>query len=130
MIKDGTQRAVAKPVVVLSIGPADVDQDSVAGRLRSFTNADDVYSPEFGKTLILQNADERLNERFLKQLRCSELFDDIILLSSDSCCTEELPAGPYFLRDNKIYQVWRLYCDELDSFMVTLIPNRVSHHAG
>lgn len=33
-----------------------------------------------------------------------------------------LPSGPYFLCGSYLHQVWRIYSDYLDAFVITVIP--------
>jgi hypothetical protein len=38
---------------------------------------------------------------------------------------EQLPSGPYFLYGPNLYQAWRLYEDDLDSFTMGVIPEDI-----
>ena len=41
----------------------------------------------------------------------------------------DLPSGPYFVRDRVIHEAWRLYCDNLDAFEITVVPHKDTNEA-
>ena len=38
-----------------------------------------------------------------------------------------LPPGPYFLQSQNIHQAWRLYPDELDAFVMSVVPDSATY---
>ena len=92
--------------------------------ISSFAKLDDVYSEEFGRSLILQTIGSSDNSRITQDLRLYERFTALHTLEANSS-DDLLPSGPYFLHDGRIHQAWRLYADELNAFVITVIPNDV-----
>lgn len=46
------------------------------------------------------------------------------IITTPAICYEgDLPPGPYFVRDGLIHEAWRLYCDNLDVFEITVVPH-------
>ena len=73
---------------------------------------------------MLQTVASSNNSHTIQDLRLFERFTAIYTSDVDSS-DDLLPSGPYFLRDGRIHQVWRLYADELNAFVMTVILNDV-----
>lgn len=105
------------PVVLLHHG--DTSTNSILSQLRAFERADDVYSSGFSKQLVLAASETTIeaSKAFLANLKD---FDQVF-----PSLSEELPAGPYFLCGQNLHQAWRLYEDDLDSFIFAVLPDDV-----
>lgn len=93
--------------------------------LRDFSNQDDVYCPSFGRSVILQMIPGQPYGEILQKLRASKQFQDVFV-SWTASQTAAIPSGPYFLLGNGLHQAWRLYTDDLDAFIVSVVPDRVA----
>jgi hypothetical protein len=85
---------------------------------------DDVYAPPFADTLVLQLDSSLDAQRELGQFRDSGCFEAVYHIAPNSP-PNVLPTGPYFLTQGNIHQAYRLYEDELDSFIFGVIPEDV-----
>ncbi|KAL8830608.1 MAG: hypothetical protein Q9191_001333 [Dirinaria sp. TL-2023a] len=112
-----------EPTVVISADNVTQAEDIIS-RIWNFAKHDDVYSEEFGKSLVLQTVAGSGNLRIIQDLQLSKKFTAIHTLEVDSS-EDLLPSGPYFLQNGCIHQAWRLYVDELNAFVLTVIPNDV-----
>ena len=112
-----------KPVVVVST-PNVFRAEHILTTISSFAKLDDVYSEEFGRSLVLQFVGGLDNSRIIQDLRLYERFMAIYILEANSS-DEFIPSGPYFLQNDRIHQAWRIYADELNAFVMTVIPNDV-----
>ena len=112
-----------KPVVVVST-PNVFRVEHILTAISSFAKLDDVYSEEFGRSLVLQAVGILQNSRLIQNLRLRERFMAIYMLQPESS-DDFIPAGPYFLQQGRLHQAWRVYADELNAFVMTVIPNDV-----
>jgi hypothetical protein len=64
-------------------------------------------------------------ERFYKSCEGSKHFENVFVSWAESQ-TAAIPSGPYLLLGNDLHQAWRLYTDDLDAFIVSVVPDRVS----
>lgn len=97
-------------------------------KIRSFTDADDVFSSDFlTRTLIIQSSSKHTSIANLPTAMVLAIGDDkwqIHDIYSLNVGTNDklLPEGPYFLIEREIHQAWKLYSDTLDAFQTTCIP--------
>ena len=112
-----------KPIVVISTTNA-IQVGDIISTISNFAKLDDVYAEEFGKSLVLQSVADSDNSRIIQVLRLSNRFTAIYTSEAESS-DHLLPSGPYFLQDDQIHQAWRLYADDLNAFVLTVIPNDV-----
>lgn len=101
-----------------------IQTEDIISTISNFAKLDDVYSEEFGKSLVLQTLASSDNSRTVQDLRLSKRFAVVHTLEAESS-DYLLPSGPYFLQDRQIHQAWRLYADDLNAFALTVIPNDV-----
>lgn len=99
--------------------------ENVLDLIAHFSVVDDVYSDHFKHTLVLQMIPSHNNSALLDSFNRSEHFSCVHVAFSKST-DSILPAGPYFLQGRHVHQAWRLYPDELDAFMITVYPPKVS----
>ncbi|KIW29218.1 uncharacterized protein PV07_05045 [Cladophialophora immunda] len=112
------------PVVVLTIGDATASVDKAVALINRFAGIDDVYSQSFARTVVLQSIQGRNGDVHLAQFKASGCFSAVYHIASTSP-TKALPPGPYFLSQGNVCQAYRLYEDELDSFISGVIPDDV-----
>ncbi|KAI1740718.1 putative amidase [Xylaria scruposa] len=114
------------PVVVLTISAAISSVDKAFDLIDRFASIDDVYSQSFAHTLILQkqNTIGSDYDGLLYQFQASGRFS-AVYFSDPGSSSAILPSGPYFLSEDNIHQAYRLYKDELDSFIFGVIPEDV-----
>ena len=93
---------------------------SVLNRIRGLHDIDDVFQEGFTQNLLLQIPEQRL---FAQLDQLEKPFKHVF--SVENGTDSLIPSGPYFLYNSKIYQAWRLYEDDLDAFVVPIIPNHV-----
>lgn len=106
------------PVVVLTTSDAISSTDEAWALINRFASVDDVYSRSFAHTVVLQS-----NE-LVAQIKGSGRFSAVYHIAPGSPANA-LPPGPYFLSQGSIHQAYRLYDDELDSFIFGVIPEDV-----
>lgn len=115
--------AKPEPIIVISTVNA-IQPEYILSTLSKFAELDDVYTEEFGNSLAIQTVANSgdlfitLNVQLIKRftsVRISEVESEDHLL----------PSGPYFQQDSRIHQAWRLYPDDLNAFVLTVIPNNV-----
>lgn len=117
--------STVKASVIVSASSGNLSTDSILTTINTFTHADDVYSEYFKRSLIIQTTGSLKDASLLHELRSSPHFDTIHM-STVSSLEKLLPSGPYFLQGQNIHQAWRLYPDELDAFIITVVPREVS----
>ena len=113
-----------RPVVLINEKLQANTVPDVTKQIERFGQIDDVYSGEFGSTLVLQADPTDALTNLMTQLNSSGLFSSVYR-ADHKLSTSVLPSGPYFLRGQAIHQAWRLYPDELDSFIFSVIPTDV-----
>jgi hypothetical protein len=110
---------------VLTIGDAIDSVDKASALVDRFATVDDVYSESFAHSVILQSSIGNDSiEQLLAEFKASDHFNTVYH-TSPSSATSALPPGPYFLVHGSIHQAYRLYEDELDSFIFGVIPEDV-----
>lgn len=88
-----------------------------------FAVQDDVWSSTFAGTLVLLvtgsaqlPSQDKIDE--LRKLGVNHVYT--MLSTADE---PRLPHGPYFLQHGKLQQVYRLYPDTADAFIVSTVPD-------
>jgi hypothetical protein len=109
---------------VLTIGDATALVDKAIALINRFASIDDVYSQSFARTVVLQSILGRNGDGHLAQFKASGRFSAVYHIASISP-TKALPPGPYFLSQGNVCRAYRLYEDELDSFIFSVIPDDV-----
>lgn len=112
------------PAVVLTPGGAVSSVDKALRLIDQFASVDDVYSQSFSGTVVLQIIIGSDLGGFLAQFEASGRFS-AVYHTAPSTSSNALPPGPYFLSQDSIHQAYRLYEDELDSFIFGVIPEDV-----
>lgn len=112
------------PVVVINTIAALTSATEILDTINRFAVVDDVFSKSFAATLVLQSDFASNHVDLLTQVNSSGAFSTVYW-SHPKSDREVLPSGPYFLRGGDIHQAWRLYEDELDSFIFSVIPDNV-----
>ena len=113
--------------VVVSSSSNDFSVDDILSKINEFAENDDVYCEEFGKSLVFQTTSEnrRRSISILQKLRSLSRFRKVLVLGATSPA-DLLPSGPYFIQGKNIHQAWRLYPDELDAFVTTVVPTQIT----
>ncbi|KAL8793565.1 MAG: hypothetical protein Q9195_003827 [Heterodermia aff. obscurata] len=115
----------AKPEPIIVISTANVIQAGyILSTLSNFAKLDDVYTEEFGKTLVIQTVANSVDLSIMLDVQLFKRFTSVRISEVES---EDhlLPSGPYFQQDGRIHQAWRLYADDLNAFVLIVIPNDV-----
>ena len=112
------------PAVVFNINSQALTVDLLQSIFSRFEAEDDVFSQRFtkGSVLIAQTQDgvkEPAPTIPTDLLRFLNSQSSRVVFSSD---VNQLPEGPYFIRNGNIHQAWRLYADESRAFVTSLIP--------
>jgi hypothetical protein len=109
--------------VVLNVRSPEITTEDLNIILDSFAKNDDVFQPDFAEEgiLILQCLRKTSNSGAGEeaQFYVRQASETIQLETS----SQEIPEGPYFLRDSSLYQAWRLYEDHLSAFVTTVVPS-------
>lgn len=108
--------------MVLHVGEDFDSVDDAVDLINQLPAVDDVYSPVFAKTVVLQSDKDYDIDELLTQFSNRDFAVYRIAPSSNS---STLPAGPYFLSQGQIHQAYRLYEDVLDSFIFGVLPEDV-----
>lgn len=83
----------------------------------------DVFTKNFAQALILQLPIQNIVYKGTRsQLRFGEVFE-----AKPDSPNELLPPGPYFLCGQNIHQAWRLHEDDLDAFVISVVPEQVKN---
>lgn len=109
---------------MLTTGDATASVDRAVALINRFASVDDVYSQSFAHTVILQSILGSNHDGLLAQFKASGRFSTVYH-TAPSSPAKALPPGPYFLSQGNIHQAYRLYEDELDSFIFSVIPEDV-----
>ncbi|KAI1300060.1 amidase signature domain-containing protein [Xylaria venustula] len=96
------------PVVLLTIGNGISSVQKASTLIRSFASADDVYSPSFANTIILQPNVGNDADQLFHDFQSSGCFAACYLILQKPG-VNALPPGPYFLYRGSIHQAYRLY---------------------
>jgi hypothetical protein len=112
------------PIVVITASDVTSSVDKTCALINRFATIDDVYSKSFAHVIVLQSTIGSTSDKLFAQFKASGRFSAVYhtALSSPS---NALPPGPYFLVQGSIHQAYRLYEDELDSFIFGVIPQDV-----
>jgi hypothetical protein len=114
------------PAVLINDLPTENVIQAIEERLSSFARLDDVFQSAFGNNLVIvATASGSPWLDLATQLNSSGRFSGIYRTQVHP--TDVLPSGPYFLQGNSIHQAWRLYPDELDAFIFSVIPEDLRH---
>lgn len=122
----------AKPTLVLSVDAETCSVESIVEKIRSFDARDDVFCTDFlTDTLVLQSPP--LPDSYLQALKTklqglrvlgpdSWKLESLLLLSP-SPDSEPLPSGPYFFRQDQVFEAWKLYDDKLAAFQTCVVAD-------
>jgi hypothetical protein len=112
-------------VLVLNLPSRKFDVQTLKDIFVNFEARDDVFSSRFTNGAILY-AQTTGNEpegqvptavdEFLRAQSSELVFSD------PSDAAPRIPEGPYFLKGKNLHQAWRLYEDELCSFVSAVVP--------
>ncbi|KAL9607349.1 MAG: hypothetical protein Q9167_007729 [Letrouitia subvulpina] len=106
------------PVVVLAIGTQEIlDVDWLKAFFDS--SKDDVLSQEFVKGVLLQSSGTDIKISLEVEALLRSLGNSWI---DKLPATVIVPAGPYFYKNNALWQILRLYDNDLGAFFVSIRP--------
>lgn len=114
------------PAVLVTPSEAISTLENVSALIDRFASVDDVSSEPFAHTVVLQCHTGKDITELLAQLEVSDRVS-AVYHTSPGLPSKVLPPGPYFLCRGSINQAYRLYEDELDSFIFGVIPKDVSN---
>ncbi|KAI9670069.1 MAG: hypothetical protein M1817_004549, partial [Caeruleum heppii] len=118
----GQQPPIAvTPSIVVTLPTNDTSAKDLLSIVDTFSKIDDVYSHAFNKSLILQKDVKHSADGLVKTLLSQGLVEAVHFAAA-SKSQDFLPSGPYFLYGQQIHQAWRLYPDELDAFVIPVVP--------
>jgi len=124
----GADGGAIKPIVLITERDIHKTNGSLAKLLEEFKREDDVFTDEFEENLehliIRQPTDDSSDQP--KEPSTYSVGETYQHLAVSELKSSDLPHGPYFLCGNAIHQAWRLYADNLDSFISTVIPKSVA----
>lgn len=93
-------------------------------KLEEFQNSDDVFTPEFAEKAALILLYETGNPPQPSQELSDYLKDrSNNLIFQKKTEDAEWHEGPYFLTNQELHQSWRVYPDNLNAFISTVIPD-------
>lgn len=98
---------------MVSSRSSNITADELLKVVNEFPKRDDVYSTDFLACLVIQTPPGVKLQSTSLQVHHAEAESEEALL----------PSGPYFIYENGIYEVWRLYPDDLDTFEITIVPD-------
>lgn len=87
---------------------------SVEDKFKKFSASDDVFNPNFSGLLIIQTNAKA--EKFSVPVGIKAHIQETIW-------NDRIPEGPYFVKGSSVHQAWRLYPDQLNSFMAATVPD-------
>lgn len=95
--------------------------------IATFTSEDAVWSAGFLMTVVFDCSSDnvQLAEDILKLLR--KLGMGNVRFRRECAAAQHLPWGPYWLEDQKLCRVSRLYPDEIDAFVMSTAPYGRNH---
>ncbi|KAI9656533.1 MAG: hypothetical protein M1821_004740 [Bathelium mastoideum] len=111
------------PAVVLSVKYSEYGLSHVAEALEHFALKDDVYSDDFNATVVLQSVRGLDTSAIAERLKKGNTIRSVY--ARDVASNDFLPSGPYFIQGKTIHQAWKLYEDDLDAFVIPIIPDDV-----
>ena len=120
---ENTCRSI-KPAVVVALGCPQLSLEALRDAFADFAARDDVFQAGFvdSGTIIVQlpqgveSADCAIPDEvgeFLRSRSSRLVF---------SSAAPSVPEGPYFIRGSSLHQAWRLYEDDMLSFVSAVIP--------
>lgn len=109
---------------------------AICEKISNFQHSDDVYSRVFlTSTVVLQAAKStRLNLTEAKSIlrECGKEIgvnlDAVKILTLRFPGRKEIPEGPYFIQGEGIFEAWKVYSDDCDTFQTTVMPDRSGSH--
>ncbi|KAL9637569.1 MAG: hypothetical protein Q9204_001829 [Flavoplaca sp. TL-2023a] len=119
--------SIFRPVTVISTATGNLSEKDITDEITAFPAKDDVYSEDFASTVVIQlpTGTALENPINLSSIEQHSLTKSNVHYSTVIPTEILLPSGPYFVHDTGIYEVWRLYSDELDAFEIAVIPEAV-----
>lgn len=99
----------------------DAAVSSVAETLDRYARVDDVWSPSFMPTIIIQSpyGSESLTTELETSLRDRGARN--IYVHYFRTQESRIPPGPYFLQFGSVHETYRLYPDVADAFVVATV---------
>jgi hypothetical protein len=113
------------PVVIVTDVPDKDTTQEIDRRLGAFAKFDDVFQKPFEDTLVIMSSLEADAKNAISHLQSNDSGRFSAIYQALGSASRPLPSGPYFLHGNNIHQAWRLYADELDAFVFSVIPDDV-----
>lgn len=114
------------PITLISSHDGHISSDDVSKIISTFAQRDDVWSPIFLATVVVQTPHgvESIPSADLTT-RGTFGYDIVstLIYTTASPSKAVLPSGPYTVHENGIYQTWILYPDDLDAFEITFKPH-------
>lgn len=89
--------------------------DYFEASFKRFSQLDDVFDLAFQKGLVIVQAQDTSNIELSVPAGLNAHIH--------TAKTPRVAAGPYFVKGNSLHQVWRLYPDNLESFITATIPD-------
>lgn len=109
--------------MVVNVPRDGLSVDYLENRFDTFEASDDVFNSAFRhqSVIIAQPLNSGKPSSVIPQgvLTFLEQGLSSMLVFIDS---QQLPEGPYFLRNHRLHQAWRLYPDESLAFVTSVIP--------
>lgn len=87
--------------------------------MKSFSEADDVWSPEFISAVVVQLTDPNSQLSHRDRDALLSLGARAVLMGDN---TKLLPPGPYFLHHGRLFLAYRLYPDTAGAFIAATVP--------
>lgn len=121
------------PATLISFPHHDPCASAIAKTIEDFFTIDDVYSAAFASHIIIQKpsaaAQHESSPHDDEGMLLEFPINDKIVTATAIYYEGNLPSGPYFVRDRVIHEAWRLYCDHLDAFEITVVPHEDTNEA-
>ncbi|KAL8743135.1 MAG: hypothetical protein Q9190_004474 [Brigantiaea leucoxantha] len=123
---DLESHSVSGPCTVIPFTSTTTTKD-IEDAISTFDSQDDVWSSEYLQIVVLDcvSTDKRPREDIFDLL--GELGARKILYRSNHPGERPLPWGPYWLENQNIHKVLRLYSHEADAFVVSTVQNGTDH---
>lgn len=113
-----------RPVVVIRELIEEELVHKIENLLRKIALLDDVFSDGFATIAIVQTGATGIADELVSLLKTTGYFETVYCSYAESP-VDVLPSAPYFLHGYNIHQAWRLYPDDLDAFICSVIPEDV-----
>jgi hypothetical protein len=121
---DFEESRTLEPLVLASVNSRTSTVDSILRLIATFPLVDDVYSEGFHSSLVLQGIKGDPLDHLLNAVHLTQRFKSIYTSTAESS-KDLLPAGPYFRYGQFILQAWRIYPDDLDAFIMGVVPEQL-----